>query len=66
MANKCSADDNQLEQALQQLQSAIKLLDSGNAPAQIAAHVDLAAHQLTEFIHGNLWHPQNDTNAEPH
>jgi hypothetical protein len=36
--------------ALKQLQSAIELLDRANAPGHIAAHVDLAMHQLQDLI----------------
>lgn len=36
--------------ALNQLQSAIDLMDQGRAPGHIAAHVDLARHQLAEAI----------------
>lgn len=61
--------DEQLSDALKQLQSAIALLDRSNAPAHIAAHVDLAVHQLQDAMEsratgGSL--SQMDTNAEPH
>lgn len=36
--------------ALNQLQSAIDLMDQGHAPGHIAAHVDLARHQLAEAL----------------
>lgn len=36
--------------ALNRLQSAIQLMDQGRAPGHIAAHVDLAIHQLAETI----------------
>lgn len=36
--------------ALNRLQSAIQLMDQGQAPGHIAAHVDLAIHQLAETI----------------
>jgi hypothetical protein len=39
-----------LMQALNYLQAAIELLDRGRAPGHIAAHVDLAAHQLRDAI----------------
>lgn len=39
-----------LHVALQQLQSAIELLDRCSAPGQIAAHVDLAANQLQDIL----------------
>ena len=35
-----------LAEAARHLRSALELLDSVEAPAQIGAHVDLAAHQL--------------------
>jgi hypothetical protein len=37
-------------EALHQLQTAIDMLDRANAPGHIAAHVDLAMHQLQEVI----------------
>lgn len=55
--------------ALEHLQLAIRLLDESNAPAHIAAHVDLAVHQLQEAITtrpSNYRIGQMDTNAEPH
>lgn len=36
--------------ALEQLQFAIEILDRSNAPAHIAAHVDLAIHQLRDVL----------------
>ena len=36
--------------ALEQLRSALILLDDGNAPSQIGAHVDLAIHQLSTVL----------------
>lgn len=35
-----------LSQALQHLRSALQLLDEAAAPAEIGAHIDLAANQL--------------------
>jgi hypothetical protein len=35
-----------LWEALDQLRSALQLLDSASAPAHIGAHVDLAIHEL--------------------
>jgi hypothetical protein len=35
-----------LAEAADHLRVALKLLDAGDAPAQIGAHVDLAVHQL--------------------
>ena len=55
--------------ALEHLQFAIRLLDESSAPAQIAAHVDLAVHQLQEAINArppNYLSGHMDTNAEPH
>lgn len=39
-----------LSRALDHLESAIELLDDAHAPSQIAAYVDLAAHQLRETV----------------
>lgn len=39
-----------LATALEHLQTAIELLDEAEAPGQIAAHVDLAAHQLADAL----------------
>lgn len=39
-----------LEEALQQLQAAIALLDRVGAPGHIAAHVDLAVNQLQDLL----------------
>lgn len=39
-----------LVQALEHLQKAIVLLDNAGAPPNIAAHLDLAAHQLGAVI----------------
>lgn len=55
--------------ALEHLQFAIRLLDDSDAPAHIAAHIDLAVHQLQEAINtnpANHHFGQMDTNAEPH
>lgn len=41
-----------LSRALEHLKSAIELLDDARAPGQIAAYVDLAAHQLREAVTG--------------
>ena len=54
--------------ALEKMQSAIEILDRWKAPAHIAAHVDLAAHQLQEALQECLGAGQFDqivTNAEP-
>jgi hypothetical protein len=42
-----------LSRALEHLESAIELLDDARAPGQIAAYVDLAAHQLRESMAGS-------------
>jgi len=57
-----------LLQALNQLTSAIDLLDQAKAPAHIAAHVDLAVSQLRDAL-GSKTHerrPQIARNAEAH
>ena len=57
-----------LSEALEQLQSAIELLDIAHAPAHSAAHVDLAVHQLVSVINREFAvDPPNqiDKNAEP-
>lgn len=41
-------------QVLQQLQSAIETLDSLDAPGHIAAHIDLALHQIQDLIDGEI------------
>lgn len=68
MEREYVSEDPWLE-ALKQLQSAIDLLDSSDAPAHIAAHIDLAAHQLQDLIGSRspTADPvQIDRNAEPH
>lgn len=45
-----SERDCSLADALTHLQQAIELLDSAGAPPNIAAHLDLAAHQLAAAI----------------
>jgi hypothetical protein len=45
-----SAPVDLLPVALNHLHSAVELLDGAGAPAHIAAHVDLARHQLQDFI----------------
>lgn len=58
--------DQQLSRALKELKRAIELLDRASAPTQIAAHVDLAVHQLRDLISTpNQRDDQIDTNAEP-
>ena len=54
--------------ALQKLQAAIDILDRWQAPPHIAAHVDLAVHQLQGALKESLWSGQLDqivTKAEP-
>jgi hypothetical protein len=41
-------------EALLRLQSGIELLDQANAPGHIAAHVDLAMHQLRQVMDSEL------------
>ena len=48
--------------ALNQLQSAIDLMDQGRAPGHIAAHVDLARHQLANAIGVETTHRQSASN----
>lgn len=45
-----SANQPMLEQALDHLRSAIDLLDRAAAQGHIAAHVDLAVHELRKAI----------------
>lgn len=45
-----SERDCALVQALGHLQQAIELLDNAGAPPNIAAHLDLAVHQLAVVI----------------
>ena len=52
MVDKSAAGDELLGQALDQLKLALNLLDGAQAPGQIAAHVDLAIHQLRDAIEG--------------
>jgi hypothetical protein len=42
--------DHALSLALEYLRKALALLDQADAPAQIGAHVDLAAVQLQEVV----------------
>ena len=39
-----------MSDALDHLQAAIELLDEADAPGQIAAHIDLAFHQLDRHL----------------
>ena len=43
-------EQQSLWDALNHLRKALELLDQAQAPPHIAAHVDLAVHQLTEFV----------------
>lgn len=56
-----------LEQAMEHLTSAIDKLDAASAPAQIAAHLDLARHQLQDALNREETgaRTQMDRNAEP-
>lgn len=62
-------DDKAVQQkmmttALDHLQQAIELLDQAEAPGQIAAHVDLAAHQLADTL-GVEFAPNQNSNGSP-
>lgn len=50
MESQIMLEKQQWSIALDKLQSAIGILDRSNAPIHIAAHIDLAAHQLQEAI----------------
>lgn len=53
---------------LRQLQSAIEILDRLDVPGQIAAHLDLAMHQLQDVIDSRIAGDRLDqieTNAAP-
>ena len=51
MAREQASDREQaFSEALDHLRAAIAILDSVDAPAQIAAHLDLALCQLVEMI----------------
>lgn len=50
MDNQLDSHEQLLAQALVQLNSAIDLLDQAQAPEHIAAHVDLAIHQLRDAM----------------
>jgi hypothetical protein len=45
-----SSAEGNLEQALSYVQSALEILDSSQAPADIGAHLDLAMCRLQEFL----------------
>jgi hypothetical protein len=48
--NDKAARQTMMMSALDHLQQAIDLLDQAEAPGQIAAHADLAVHQLAEAL----------------
>lgn len=50
MAREEASDRKALTDAMDHLRTAIAILDSADAPAQIAAHLDLALCQLAEII----------------
>jgi hypothetical protein len=50
MTNKTSSRQQMLTDAANHLQAAMDLLDGAGAPGHIAAHVDLALHQLGELL----------------
>lgn len=55
-------------EALERIKSAIELLDRANAPGHIAAHLDLAWHQLQELMESRVQHvpaDQIDRKAAP-
>jgi hypothetical protein len=63
-----SGRQQKLSAALEQLRSALRLLDGAAAPSEIGAHIDLAAHQLELTIEQHLTNPkpiQMETNAVP-
>jgi hypothetical protein len=55
--------------ALQRLESAVDILDRANAPGHIAAHIDLAMHQLKSVIDAEIAStrtPESAKKAAPH
>lgn len=48
--NDKAARQAMMTSALDHLQQAIELLDQAEAPGQIAAHADLAVHQLADAL----------------
>jgi hypothetical protein len=50
MENTAKSECEMLAEAAAYLQLALELLDRACAPAQIGAHVDLAAHQLQQEL----------------
>lgn len=57
-----STDAKLLRIALAHLRSAIDILDATGAPAHLAAHVDLARHQLEEAVRERV---EVDNRADP-
>jgi hypothetical protein len=53
-----------LASALQHLQSAVELLDAASAPGHVAAHIDLAIHQLSNVIEAQ-WSIQAQIKVTP-
>ena len=51
-----------LSEALEQLRSTLRLLDGAEAPAEIGAHIDLAAHQLELTIAEHISGPSSNRN----
>lgn len=67
VASSCGLEE-MLWEALQQLRSALQLLDSASAPSHIGAHVDLAIHELYSAVAGisaGAALTQTARNAEP-
>jgi hypothetical protein len=56
--------NDQLSLAMDHIQSAIGVLDSLDAPAQIAAYLDLAIHQIDDFRQRQSA-DRIETNADP-
>jgi hypothetical protein len=57
--------DKRLTEALDQLLSALQLLDSAAAPPQIGAHVDLAIHELHSAVARTMAGPAFTPNDRP-
>lgn len=51
--DRAQRDGGELNLALAYLRKALTKLDQEGAPAQIGAHIDLAVHQLQEFVSGD-------------
>lgn len=63
-----AGNDESLREALDHLVCAIELLDQAGAPAHIAAHVDLAAHEVKNLGEPGPWQASVtdiETNADP-